>query len=95
MSPSGLLSILCVKFAPGPFVRVCTMFPATKRSVVLVVIALFEVHTIPAPNEPELTSRGLVVAIPLYSKTLTSGYSAAGENDTVTVLEPPATILEA
>src|SRR6516165_6233549 len=95
MSPSGLVSILCVKFVPGPLVNDCTMFPATKRSTVLVVVTLFEVLTTPVPNDPELPSRGLTGAIPLYSKILMSGYCAAGENDTVTVLVPPATILEA
>jgi hypothetical protein len=90
MLPSGLVRSLWVKFTPGPLVNDCTTFPATKRSVVLVVVALSELHMIPAPNEPEVTSSGLVVAIPLYSKILTSGYSAAGENDTVTVSEPLA-----
>ena len=95
MLPSGLVSILWVKFAPGPFVNDCTVFPATKRSTVLVVVTLSEVLTMPAPNDQEVTSSGLAVAIPLYSRILMSGYCAAGENDTVTVLVPPAMILQA
>jgi hypothetical protein len=90
MSASGIVSILCVKLVPGPLVTVCTMFPATNRSAALVVVTELEVLERPLPEEAAVTSRGLTVSIPLYSKILMSANCAAGEKVTLTAFPAAA-----
>jgi hypothetical protein len=45
------------------------------------------------PDQAAVTSTGLEVAIPLYSRIRTSGLLAAASNVTVTVVAPPAMLL--
>src|SRR5215471_10795276 len=90
ISPSGEVSKRLVNPLPGPVVRVATMLAPKSRSVGLVVVAepLLLVVLLPVPAA--VTSTGLLGSAPLYSRTRMSGYAAAAENVTVTVLLPAA-----
>ena len=69
----GAVRILRVKFVPGPEVRVVTMFPATKRFDGLVVVTEPELLEELVDEEAAVTSSGLTVSIPLYSRMRMSG----------------------
>ena len=91
MSAFGTVSSLMVKLVPGPDVTLCTMFAATNRfaTFVVVTIAAGAVVLLPFPGSA-ITSTGLTVSIPLYSKNANVRNWAAGENVTVTVFAAAA-----
>ena len=90
MSPSGDVSIRCVKPVPGPLVRPVTVFAPKMRSVGFVVVADPLLVVPPFPVAADVTSTGLAKSAPLYSRIRMSGNAAPVENCTVTVFAPVA-----
>src|SRR5215472_2763422 len=90
MSPSGYVSNRVVKLAPGPLVNVCTMLVPNSRSVAFVVVTVPLLLVALLPLLAAVTSTGLLGSAPLYSRIRTSGYAAALEKVTVTLLAPAA-----
>src|SRR5215467_7690375 len=90
MSPSGEVSNRLVKPLPGPVVVVCTMLAPKIRSVALVVATEPLLLLALLPLLAAVTSTGLLGSAPLYSRIRMSGYAAAVENITLTVLAPAA-----
>jgi hypothetical protein len=88
MSPSGVVSSRFVKPVPTPVVVVCTRFAPKSRSVALVVVTAPLLLLALLPEAAAVTSTGLPVSAPLYSRIRMSGYTAAMENVTVTLLAP-------
>jgi hypothetical protein len=90
MSPSGDVSKRLVKPLPGPVVKLVTMLAPKIRSVAFVVVAEPLLLEALEPLLAAVTSTGLFGSAPLYSRMRISGYTAAVENVTVTVLDPAA-----
>ena len=90
MSPSGEVSIRLVKPLPGPLVMVATMLAPKIKSVAFVVVAEPLLLVVLLPLFAAVTSTGLFGSAPLYSRIRMSGYAAAVEKVTVTVLAPAA-----
>src|SRR5262245_31536531 len=93
MSPSGLVMMRVVKFAPEvekiPFV-----VPAAKISslpVVVVTVPLLADALVAEPEEP--TSNGLTGSRPLYSKARRSTNGVAVLKVTVIALDPAGAVL--
>jgi len=83
-----------VKPLPGPVVVVATMFAPNSKSVAFVVVAEPLALVELLPLLAAVTSTGLLRSAPLYSKIRMSGYAAAAEKATVTMLDPaPATAM--
>jgi hypothetical protein len=90
MSPSGEVSRRRVNPLPAPVVEVKTMFAPKIRSVGFVVVPNPLLLVVLLPLLAATTSTGLLASAPLYSRIRISGYAAATEKVTVTVLAPPA-----
>jgi hypothetical protein len=82
--------ILDVKVEPGPAVAVATML-APKMSSLAAVVAADPLLALELfPNAPAVTSSGLVVLSPLYSRIRMSGTAGVWLNFTTTVFAPAA-----
>ena len=79
-----------MKPLPGPLVVVTTMLAPKIRSVAFVVVAEPLLLVALLPLFAAVTSTGLFGSAPLYSRMRMSGYAAAVEKVTVTVLAPAA-----
>ncbi len=79
-----------VKPAPAPVVPVCTTLAPMSRSFALVVVTAPLLLVVPFPIAAAVTSSGLTVSRPLYSRTTMSGNLAATLKVTVTLLAPAA-----
>jgi hypothetical protein len=83
-----------VKPDPGAVKAVPLVVPAPKiSSLAEVVVAAPLLAVVPLPPAAAVTSRGLAVSRPLYSRMRTSGTAAAALNVTVTVLGPATMFL--
>jgi hypothetical protein len=90
MSSSGDVSKRVVKPLPGPVVAFTTMFAPKSRSVAFVVVTDPLLLVVLLPVLAAVTSTGMFGSAPLYSKIRMSGYTAALEKVTVTLLAPAA-----
>src|SRR5579885_3682804 len=90
MSPSGAVNSRLVNPLPGPLVRVTTMLAPKIKSIALVVVTEPLLLVVILPELAAATSTGLLGSAPLYSRIRISGYAAAVEKVTVTVLLPAA-----
>src|ERR1700758_2787293 len=90
-SPSGEVIIRDGNPVPAALVNVDTMFAPKINSLALVVVADPLFAAVPLPLAPAVTSTAVT---PWYSRMRTSGYTAGWLNVTVTVLLPPAILLE-
>src|ERR1700730_17514799 len=86
ISLSGTVMMREVNPDPAPVVVVTVRSAPKIRSFALVVVAAPLLAEVLLPVAAAVTSKGLVVAIPLYSRMRISGYAAAVVNVTVTVL---------
>src|ERR1700733_6179072 len=93
MSPSGEVSSLWVNPVPGPLVLPVTRFAPTIRSDAFVVVAAPLLLVALVPVAAAVTSTGVDVLMPEYSRMRISGKAAEGEKATVTALAPAAAAL--
>ena len=77
-----------MKAVPGPRVEPVTVLAPKIRSVGLVVVAVPLLLVLVLPLAAAVTSTGLFVSAPLYSRIRISGNAAPLENATVTVFAP-------
>jgi hypothetical protein len=88
MSPSGYVNSLLTNALPGPFTWLVTVFAANSRLVALAVFTGPLLLIVPLPLCAAVPSTGLERSAPRYSRIRISGYTAAAEKRTVTVLAP-------